>query len=90
MTESATDGTLAASVASCIAQGFEDYHHAFAQISRRARERFQRRDWAASGTVPPANVLALKEHWDFIGENRFATAGRAHYAVFNENFYVRA
>ena len=44
MTESVTDSTLAASIASCIAQGFEDYHRDFAQISRRARERFQRRD----------------------------------------------
>lgn len=51
----------------------------------------QRRDWSgAASSMPPANVLALKEHWDHIGENRFATAGRAHYAVFNENFYVRA
>lgn len=49
----------------------------------------QRRDWTAT-SVPPASVMALKEHWDRIGENRFATAGRAHYAVFNENFYVRA
>ena len=50
----------------------------------------QRRDWSAGGVVPPAHVLSLKVHWDDIGENRFATAGRAHYAVFNENFYVRA
>lgn len=50
----------------------------------------QRRDWHVSGAVTPTNVLALKEHWDFIGENRFATTGHAHYAVFNENFYVRA
>ncbi|MFN3827934.1 MAG: hypothetical protein ACK4NR_09970 [Micavibrio sp.] len=49
----------------------------------------QRRDWSG-GSVPPASVLALKEHWDHIGENRFATAARAHYAVFNENMYVRA
>lgn len=48
MTESATDSALAASIASCIAQGFEDYHRDFAQISRRARERFQRRDWTAA------------------------------------------
>lgn len=49
----------------------------------------QRRDWSGA-SMPPASVLALKEHWDFIGENRFATAARAHYAVFNENMYVRA
>ncbi|MCM2344406.1 MAG: hypothetical protein NDJ24_07585 [Alphaproteobacteria bacterium] len=49
----------------------------------------QRRHYAG-GSVPPPAVLALKEHWDHIGENRFATAGRAHYAVFNENMYVRA
>lgn len=49
----------------------------------------QRRVWSGS-SHPPATVMALKEHWDGIGENRFATVGHAHYAVFNENFYVRA
>lgn len=48
MTEPAADSALAASIASCIAQGFEHYHHAFAQISRRARDRFQTRDWIAA------------------------------------------
>jgi len=56
MTESASDSALAASLASCIAQGFEDYHHGFAQISRRARERFQHRDWAAAKTDAVARI----------------------------------
>ncbi len=39
---------LPVAIASCIAQGFEAYHQAFARISQRARERFQDRDWAAA------------------------------------------
>jgi len=49
----------------------------------------QRRDWVGS-SIPPASVVALREHWDHIGENRFASSGRSHYAVYNENLYVRA
>jgi len=50
MNAASNDSTLAARIASCIAQGFENYHRDFALVSRRARERFQRRDWAAART----------------------------------------
>ena len=49
----------------------------------------QRRSWTGS-SVPPAQVLELKEHWDVIGENRFLISVPSHFAVYNENFYVRA
>lgn len=45
---------------------------AFLDFADRA---MQRRAWDRTA-VPPA-VLALKEHWDRIGEDRFASASRA-------------
>ncbi len=39
---------MAADIAACIADGFEHYHRAFADITRRARDRFQGRDWNAA------------------------------------------
>ena len=35
-------------LATVIRQGFEDYHARFAQITRRARVRFEQRDWAGA------------------------------------------
>ncbi|WP_427852513.1 bifunctional isocitrate dehydrogenase kinase/phosphatase [Stenotrophomonas acidaminiphila] len=35
-------------IARCIRDGFEDYHARFAAITRRARGRFEQRDWAAA------------------------------------------
>lgn len=48
VTMSAHASTTAIDVANCIAHGFEDYHHGFAAITRRARERFQTCDWAGA------------------------------------------
>lgn len=44
-----------------------------------------RKAWDYGG--PPLSVLALKEHWDRIGENRFESNFRPQYAVFNETTY---
>ena len=44
-----------------------------------------RRAWDYGG--PPLSVLALKEYWDRIGENRFESNFRSQYAVFNESVY---
>jgi isocitrate dehydrogenase kinase/phosphatase len=41
---------LADNLAQGIAAGFEDYHQGFADITRRARTRFQARDWSAART----------------------------------------
>jgi len=46
-----------------------------------------RKAWDYGG--PPLSVLALKEHWDRIGENRFESNFRPQYAVFNETTYER-
>jgi len=37
-------------IARCITEGFEAYHLAFAEVSRRARTRFQAKDWAQART----------------------------------------
>lgn len=39
------DPALGGRIAACIAEGFERYHLGFADITRRARVRFQARDW---------------------------------------------
>lgn len=44
-----------------------------------------RRAWDYGG--PQLSVLALKEHWDRIGENRFESNFRSQYAVFNESVF---
>jgi hypothetical protein len=49
----------------------------------------QRRVWT-EGVVVPSSVVAMKEHWDLIGENRFAETVRDHYAVSNEGAYASA
>ncbi|WP_313344203.1 bifunctional isocitrate dehydrogenase kinase/phosphatase [Stenotrophomonas sp.] len=46
--DSADVGALAARLAACIHDGFEDYHVRFAAITRRARVRFEGRDWAGA------------------------------------------
>jgi len=38
----------ALAIATCIRDGFEDYHARFAAITGRARSRFEQRDWAAA------------------------------------------
>lgn len=45
MSASIVASALAGRIAACIAEGFERYHQGFADITRRARERFQTRDW---------------------------------------------
>ena len=35
-------------IATCIRDGFLDYHARFAAITRRARQRFEQRDWMAA------------------------------------------
>ena len=37
-------------IAQCVRQGFEDYHARFAQVTARARGRFEAQDWAGSRT----------------------------------------
>jgi hypothetical protein len=44
-----------------------------------------RRAWEYGS--PPLSILALKEHWDRIGENRFQGNLRSQYAVFNESVF---
>lgn len=39
---------------------------------------------------PPASIMALKQHWDRIGENRFSGTPRTEYAVYTEAPYARA
>jgi isocitrate dehydrogenase kinase/phosphatase len=39
---------LAQRLAACVVRGFEDYHQAFAEVTRRARVRFQTGEWAAA------------------------------------------
>lgn len=39
---------------------------------------------------PPSCVLKLRDHWDRIGEDRFAHVQGGRYAVYNENLYVSA
>ena len=56
MTTASIEGALAARVANCIGQGFENYHLEFAQVTRRARERFQDRDWPAARTDAVARI----------------------------------
>lgn len=51
-----------------------------------------RRSWEINGGVgefsgPPQVILALKEHWDTIGEDRFGPLP-IQYAVFNESVFV--
>ncbi|MGH8053930.1 MAG: bifunctional isocitrate dehydrogenase kinase/phosphatase [Stenotrophomonas sp.] len=48
MSASTVAPALAERIAACIAEGFERYHQGFADITRRARERFQTRDWAGA------------------------------------------
>ncbi|MCW4456049.1 bifunctional isocitrate dehydrogenase kinase/phosphatase [Flavobacterium sp. MXW15] len=43
-----TPAEPAQAIAACIRDGFEDYHARFAAITRRARVRFERCDWAAA------------------------------------------
>jgi isocitrate dehydrogenase kinase/phosphatase len=50
MNATAAELALAEDIARCIAQGFEQYHQDFATLSRRARDRFQMRDWAGAKT----------------------------------------
>jgi len=38
--------------------------------------------------TPPVSVVALKQHWDRIGEDRFAGVMPRHYSTYNENMYV--
>jgi hypothetical protein len=49
----------------------------------------QRRSWDTSGPAP-SSIMAMKEHWDHIGENRFAATVRDQYAVYNEGAYAGA
>lgn len=46
-----------------------------------------RNSWDHGGGPAPS-VMALKEYWDRIGENRFGNGLRTEYAVFNSNVYV--
>jgi isocitrate dehydrogenase kinase/phosphatase len=46
MSASADSPELAQQLAACIVRGFEDYHRAFAEVTRRARVRFQSGDWS--------------------------------------------
>ncbi|KRG40937.1 isocitrate dehydrogenase [Stenotrophomonas pictorum JCM 9942] len=48
MSASADQHGQAQRLAACIVRGFEDYHSGFAQVTRRARERFQVCDWAGA------------------------------------------
>ncbi len=43
---------------------------------------------AWDGNAPPAAVMALRDHWDRIGEDRFAHTERSHYAIYNESYYT--
>jgi hypothetical protein len=45
-----------------------------------------RRAWDYS--LPPMSVVALKEHWNKIGEDMFGSDLRTRYAVCNERSYV--
>lgn len=48
----------------------------------------QRMAW--DQTAMPLAVLSLKQHWDLIGEDRFAGAVRDTYSVFNDSVLSRA
>lgn len=37
---------------------------------------------------PSGSMLALREHWDRIGEGRFGSALRSHYAVYSDTVYA--
>ena len=39
---------------------------------------------------PPACVLALRDHWDRIGEDRFSILARDRYPVYSEGVYATA
>ena len=45
-----------------------------------------RRAWDQS--TPAGSVMALKEHWDYIGEDRFSAGLQTQYAVYNEGLYA--
>ncbi len=45
-----------------------------------------RTSWENGG--PQASVLKLRDHWHRIGEDRFASAQRDQYAIYNENIYT--
>jgi hypothetical protein len=49
----------------------------------------QRRSWDTGAGVPQS-VIAIKEHWDIIGEDRFAATARDQYAIYNEAIYAGA
>ena len=38
--------------------------------------------------TPPASIVALREHWDRIGEERFGGMMRSHYTTFNIESFV--
>jgi hypothetical protein len=48
----------------------------------------QREAW--NNGAAPSSVMALRRHWDAIGEDRFEGSVTSHYAVFNQSFYTRA
>lgn len=47
-----------------------------------------RTSWDAG--LPPSCVMKLRDHWDRIGEDRFAHVQGGRYAVYNENVYASA
>ncbi|GEM_PF-419950 len=47
-----------------------------------------RTGWDAGS--PPACVMKMRDHWDRIGEDRFAHVRGGQYAVYNENVYISA
>ncbi len=49
----------------------------------------QRRSWDTAAGIP-SSVVAIKDHWDNIGEDRFAATVRDQYAIYNEAIYAGA
>lgn len=58
---------------------------AFIDFVDKSMQRF-----AADMGVPPASAMALKQHWDKIGEDRFSAAIPAPFGLYHENVAGRA
>jgi isocitrate dehydrogenase kinase/phosphatase len=56
-------GNAAAAVAA-IHAGYERYHHGFEEITRRARDRFERRDWLGAQADATERLTLYKVHLD--------------------------
>jgi isocitrate dehydrogenase kinase/phosphatase len=78
LSATAPDSTLAQECAGAIRDGFSDYNEAFRAITRRARKRFEERDWI-KGQEDAVERIELYDQWvnrlvdwlnDHLGERR--------------------